>query len=367
MKLCLNMIVRDEAAVILDTLENVLAHVDLVTWVIHDTGSRDDTPDRISDFFTRAGIPGRLIHRRWESFGANRQYALADAQGLSDYVLFFDADNRFEGSLPALPPGNDAMMLNTRRGSTVYPSKLIVRNDGSYRWRGVVHEALYFQGQGEERVRHLGGDYTVISQSTGARSRDPSTYYRDARRLVQAIETLPAEDRDLMPRYAFYCANSWRDAHAPQEAIPWYRTRIAFGGWKDEVYLSWLGLGIELNKIGDRDAALLAFLSGHETCPDRAECLYQAARMERMRGRPQIALIYASEGRLRPMPGEGRLFVWRDVYSYWLNFEFLLCLKDLGRLDEGGDALRQMRAAGAPGHLYALLGMSSDGTALRQH
>nr|WP_233093121.1 glycosyltransferase [Paracoccus sp. IB05] len=359
------MIVRDEAEVILETLENLLAHIDLATWVIHDTGSRDNTPDLITDFFARAGIPGRLIHRPWESFGANRQYALADAQGLSDYVLFFDADSRFEGRLPTLPVDADAMMLNTRRGSTLYPSKLIVRNDGSFRWRGVVHEGLYFQGRGEEHVRHVDGDYALINQSAGARSRDPSTYFRDARALVQAVETLPAEDQDLLPRYTFYCANSWRDAHAPQEAIPWYRKRIALGGWKDEVCLSWLGLGIELTKTGDQDGALLAFLSGHETCPDRAECLYQAARMERMRGRPHLGLVYASEGRRCPMPDAGRLFVWRDVYRYWLTFELLLCLKDLGRLDEGANALRQMRTARAPDHLYALLGLSPDGTAPR--
>ena len=367
MKLCLNMIVRDEAEVILDTLENLLAHVDLTTWVIHDTGSRDDTPERITGFFERAGIPGHLIRRQWESFGANRQYALADAQGLSDYVLFFDADSRFEGCLPALSAGPDAMMLNTRRGATFYPSKLIVRNDGSFRWRGVVHEGLYFQGAGEERVSHVDGDYAVINRSAGARSRDPSTYYRDARTLVQAIETLSVGDQDLLPRYTFYCANSWRDAHAPREAITWYRKRIELGGWKDEVFLSWLGLGIELNKIGDQDGALLSFLSGHEICPDRAECLYQAARIERMRGHPELALIYAREGRLCPTPDAGRLFVWRDVYSYWLHFEFLLCLKALGRLDEGRDALRQMRDAGAPDHLYPLLGLSSDEVARRQY
>lgn len=367
MKLCLNMIVRDEAAVILDTLENVLDHVDLATWVIHDTGSRDETPDLIADFFARRGISGRLIRRGWENFGANRQFALEDARGLSDHVLFFDADNRFEGRLPALPMGEDALTLNMRRGGTLYPAKLIVRNDGCFRWRGVVHEALYFQGQGEERVRHIVGDYAVISRSAGARSRDPATYYHDARALVQAIQTLPDEDRDLLPRYAFYCANSWRDAQTPHEAIPWYRKRIALGGWKDEVYLSWLGLGIELNKIGDEDAALLSFLAGHETCPERAECLYQAARMERMRGRPQTALIFAREGCSRPLPDDTRLFVWRDVYSYWLHFEFLLCLKDLGRLDEGRDALDRMRAVNAPGHLYALLGIPPDRTVTRHH
>lgn len=288
---------------------------------------------------------------------ANRQYALEDAQGLADFVLFFDADDRFEGRLPALPSDADSLTLNMRRAGTLYPAKAIVRNDGSYRWRGVVHEGLYFQSGRTEKVRHVAGDYAIVSQSAGARSRDPGTYYRDARLLADAIENLAEVDRDLLPRYTFYCANSWRDAHVPREAVAWYRRRIALGGWKDEVYCSYLGLGIELDKIGDRDGALLAFLSGQEVCPERAECLYQLARLQRGRGALQSALLFAREGRERPMPGADRLFVWRDVYSYWLDYEYLLCLKALGRIAEGQAALDRMRASNAPSHLFQLIGV----------
>lgn len=359
MQLCLNMIVRDEAGVIADTLANVLEHVDIATWVIHDTGSCDDTPAIVRRFFDARGIRGRLVHRAWESFGANRQYALEDAQGLTDYVLFFDADNLFEGRVPALPSGADALMLNMRRNNVTYPAKLIVRNDGSFRWRGVVHEALYFQGAKAPRVEYVAGDYWVNSRSAGARSRDAVTYYRDARILSDEIAALKEHDRDLLPRYTFYCANSWRDAHLPREAAAWYRKRIELGGWADEVYCSWLGLGIELDKIGDQDGAVLAFLSGHEVCPERAECLYHLARLLRTKGQVQSALIFATEGVQRPMPGGDRLFIWGDVYRYWMDFELLMCLKDLNRLDEGADALRRLCAAGAPAHLFAILGVSA--------
>ncbi|WP_162497491.1 glycosyltransferase [Roseovarius dicentrarchi] len=353
------MIVRDEAEVIAETLGNILSHFDITTWVIHDTGSRDNTSEIVTQFFKERGLEGKLRHRSWESFGANRQYALEDCAGLSDYVLFFDADNRIEGKVPELPAGPDAMTLNMRGASTIYPAKLIVKNNGSFRWRGIVHEGLYFSGA-SEKTQHISGDYAVVSRRAGARSRDSSTYYRDARLLVQAIENIGNEDRDLLPRYTFYCANSWRDAQAPHEAIPWYKKRISLGGWKDEVYLSWLGLGIELNKIGDQDGALLAFLSGQDVCPERAECLYQLARMQRMRGRPETALAFAREGLRRSLPDRPRLFVWCNVYAYWLDFEYLLCLKDLGRLSEGGDALERMRAANAPDHLYKILEVSYE-------
>ncbi len=359
MDLCLNMIVRDEAGIIADTLATLLDHVTISTWVIHDTGSRDGTPGVIRDFFAARQIPGELFHRDWENFGANRQYALEDAQGRSDFVLFFDADDGFEGHLPALREDCDSLTLNMTRGAITYPAKLIVRNDGSYRWRGVVHEGLYFTGRpggAPEHVAHVAGDYAVISRCAGARSRDNTTFLRDANTLAQAIATLPPTDADLLPRYSFYCANSWRDAGASHEAIHWYRRRIGLGGWKDEVFLSWMGLGIELRKTGDSEGAIQAFMKGHEVCADRVECLFQLVQLLRSEGRAEMALLLAREGLRIDKPGGMRLFLWHDIYAYWLDFEYLLCLKALNRLAEGEDALARMRRAGAPAHLFPLVG-----------
>ncbi|NGM45992.1 hypothetical protein G5B31_10605, partial [Rhodobacter sp. SGA-6-6] len=82
------------------------------------------------------------------------------------------------------------------------------------------------------------------------------------------------------------------------------------------------------------------------------------ARLQRNRGQTQSALLFAGEGLKRPRPGVERLFVWQDIYAFWLDFEYLHCLKDLGRMAEGAAALARMRAAGAPGHLYAVLGLA---------
>ncbi|WP_283176789.1 glycosyltransferase [Gemmobacter sp. 24YEA27] len=362
MDLCLNMIVRDEASIIAETLANILDHIEISTWVIHDTGSRDATPQIIRDFFETRGIPGLLAFRDWENFGANRQYALKDAEGRAEFALIFDADDGFEGTLPGMPQDCDSLTLNMKRGAITYPTKLILRNDGRYRWRGVVHEGLYFQGapdrapiSGPEKVVHLPGDYAVISRSAGARSRDPVTFLRDAAMLAKAVATLPDADRDLLPRYAFYCANSWRDAGASHEAIHWYRRRIDLGGWKDELYLSWMGLGIELRKTGDTEGAIQAFMKGHEVCSDRAECLFHLVQLLRAEARPEMALILAREGLKIPLPARTRLFLWFDIYAFWMDFEYLMCLRALNRLAEGEEALARMQAAHAPAHLFALI------------
>lgn len=176
--------------------------------------------------------------------------------------------------------------------------------------------------------------------------------------LVSAIENISSQDNDLLPRYTFYAANSFRDAKCHREAAGWYKKRIELGGWPDEVYVSHLNLGIELKETGDLDGAIAAWLAGSELCPDRAECLYKAAQAERERGRFNLAVIYAQAAMSIPVPQEGRLFVWGDVYRYWSAFELLWSLKMLGRTDEGARALEQLKKEAAPPHLLEIIQQS---------
>ena len=70
--ICLNMIVKNEASIIVDTLNNILAHIRIDYWVIADTGSDDGTQDIIQAFFQQHGIPGELLQHEWKNFGHNR-------------------------------------------------------------------------------------------------------------------------------------------------------------------------------------------------------------------------------------------------------------------------------------------------------
>lgn len=333
MDLCLNMIVKDEAGVIADTLDNVLQSIPISHWLIHDTGSSDATREIIRAFFQERGIPGALHDRPWISFGENRNAALQDARGLSDYVLFFDADNRIEGKVPSIETGYDSYDLKTWREGAAYDSKLIVRNNGMFRWRGVVHEGLYltseFAGHAERTLR-VDGEYYVLSQRGGARSRDASTYYRDAIILQNAIAAIGDDDRDLLPRYTFYCANSWKDADAPREAAHWYRERLKLGGWAEELYVSCFSLALQLEKAGDVEGAVQSLMQGVDICPDRVECLYHLARLHRRQGKFFAAMVFAESALKRPRQGSDRLFVDLSLYDYWLDFEYLFCLKGIG-------------------------------------
>jgi len=86
--ICLNMIVKNEAATIRRCLDSVRRFIDC--WVIVDTGSTDDTQRVIADAL--ADLPGTLYERPWRDFGSNRSEALDLARGRADYLLVIDAD-----------------------------------------------------------------------------------------------------------------------------------------------------------------------------------------------------------------------------------------------------------------------------------
>src|ERR1700756_5080078 len=82
--ICLSMIVRDEAHVVVETLDSVSGHIDY--WVIVDTGSTDSTVETITSHMSELGIPGEMHERRWLDFGTNRTEALALCTGKADYI-----------------------------------------------------------------------------------------------------------------------------------------------------------------------------------------------------------------------------------------------------------------------------------------
>ena len=77
------MIVKDEAAILRETLERVRPIVD--EWVIVDTGSTDGTQAIISEY-------GPVTELPFEDFVTTKNKALALATG--KYILFMDADER---------------------------------------------------------------------------------------------------------------------------------------------------------------------------------------------------------------------------------------------------------------------------------
>jgi hypothetical protein len=214
-RICLNMIVKNEAPVIERCLASVRPWID--HWVIVDTGSTDGTQERIRALMD--GVPGQLHERPWRDFGFNRNQALELARGQADHLLFIDADETLvvpDGfAWPALTA--DGYQLQCRMDGWNYFRNAIVATRLPWRWQGVLHEFL--TSDAPHAWANLPGPEIQVSHD-GARARSPDTYLRDIEVLERALAQEPGNTR-----YCFYLAQKacWR----PTRCAPRARSRCA--------------------------------------------------------------------------------------------------------------------------------------------
>src|SRR5580765_8274811 len=223
MRVCLSMIVKNEAPVIERCLASVRPYVH--AWAIADTGSSDGTQDLIRR--AMAGLPGELIERPWVDFATNRNEALELARRHGDYALIIDADDVLE-----VDPGRvfgdldgPGYALEIADQVTSYWRDALLQLEVDWVWKGVVHEHLTCTQLGE--VKKLAGA-RICRIGGGARSRNGlvEKYRRDVEVLRRALVDEPDN-----ARYVFYLAQGLRDAGQLAEAIDVYQRRVELGGW----------------------------------------------------------------------------------------------------------------------------------------
>lgn len=339
------MIVKNEAHIILETLQNLVNSITFDYWVISDTGSTDGTENLILNFFSEVGIPGELHKDEWQNFAYNRNLALNYARGKGDYILIFDADDFVEGSLKiSTDLEADAYYLNFSDESGVLSFRRValVKNNPEIYWRGVVHEFIELP-EGAS-YGNLVGPYSVIARTRGARSLDDDKYYHDATVLANAVYN--NQDPDLEPRYTFYCARSYRDAGLYQEALSWFKKRaVMTDGWSEEAYYSCLEIAQIYENEGKAFEGREYLEKAIQINPNRAEAWSQLAKLYREAGQHHIAFAYAYMAKDLELNPDS-LFSWNRVYDYWIPFELLENGVKIGNFEVAYQGFRALIMAG---------------------
>ena len=291
--LCLNMIVKNEAHIIKDTLTKLLNKVPSIDyWVISDTGSTDNTREIISDFFKERSIKGELFDDEWKDFGHNRTKALEHAFGKSKYLFIFDADDEICGDfvLPELILDSYHLQFGDSNGAS-YIRVQIVNNNKRWKYVGVLHEVIVSLEtvNGSDIIK---GNYFTLSGKTGARSRDPNKYLKDALILEKAYnETFQNKD-ELYTRYGFYCANSYYDCGKWEDAIKWYKITLSNKNWAQEKYMSCLKLYNCYNALNEKERGLFYLVQSFAYDKERVECLCELVAYYAANGLNDIAYNY---------------------------------------------------------------------------
>ena len=261
--ICLNMIVKNEAHVITETFDNLFKYISFDYWIISDTGSTDGTQQVIKDYFKLKNIDGKIYQDEWRDFGHNRTLALQYAKGVTDYLLIFDADDSIHGDfmLPEYSSFNHDM-YNLKMGLGVsYVRPLLINNNLEWVFHGVLHEYLSCKTINIEG-KLLEGNYYVESGRKGSRSSDPDKYKKDAEVLKNAYYVeLNKPNKGLSGRYAFYCAQSYKDINMNKESIEWYTIVVdKTDSWAQEKFISCISLGELYNREHDFENSIKYYM-----------------------------------------------------------------------------------------------------------
>lgn len=325
-KLCLNMIVKNESKIITRLFDSVCNLID--SYLICDTGSTDNTVDLITSYFDKKGIPGKVIIEPFKDFGYNRTFALKACDQMdADYILLMDADMILEHQLDSHLDvtlfkqsllNADVHYLFQGSPRFMYKNVRIVKNRANITYWGVTHEVI--QTAEGTKYGQIERDVLFIND-VGDGGAKADKFERDIRLLTQGLVDKPNNDR-----YTFYLANSLRDHGDRDKAIEMYKKRIEIGGWFDEVWQSYYNIGRCYKWMGQTEMALHWFQLGYDYFPKRVENIYEIVHHYRQESKHKLAYEFYRMARKQlegvDLDKLDYLFMQNDIYDWKLDYEF---------------------------------------------
>ena len=311
--LCLNMIVKNESHIIEKTLEMLCKIFKFNYWVIADTGSTDNTKEIIIEFFRNLNIPGELLEHLWKDFGHNRTLALEAAYNKTDYLLIFDADDIIHGNLvlPELKLNIYSLIFGK---NFIYTRPLLINNRLKWKFIGVLHEYLERENDSYNLKEVVKGDYYIESSRTGARNRNSSKYLEDAKILSNAYDI--EDDLKLKERYAFYCAQSYKDVPDKEKSIEWYKKVIEGNNWNQEKYYACLQIA---NQSSDDIVKYLTLASEFDN--DRIENIVELMKYyNNKKMHVLVNALYHKYKNYNKNPASKKLFLTKNYYDDMIEY-----------------------------------------------
>ena len=330
----LNMIVKNESHIIESTLEKLCNHFNFSTYIICDTGSTDDTKDKIKRFFDSKKIKGTIYDDVWRDFAYNRTSALDKGFKKCDYLLIFDADDTIEGTMnfPEVLD-KDAYFFNFGK-DVLYKRILLVKNNLKWRFKSILHEYIECYDKTNLQYGTIEGNYSVDSGKTGSRSIDPYKYLKDALTLEKAFYEALATNDPLHVRYAFYCAQSYRDCNQKEKSIEWYKKRADLKGWDQEVYFSLHMVGYLYKTMNKMQEAIYYWSLAIDADKERYETIYEMVNHYRI-----LQKYYYAYNLIKMIPNlqikyDDKLFLDRNIYDNMMPLEIIIVYSNMKKWDE---------------------------------
>lgn len=347
------MIVKNETKSILKTLNSIKDFADILC--IMDTGSEDDTIQKIEKFCERTNIKLHLFESYFQDFQQARNTALLFAESWDEckggYILILDANDELregkylrekiiEGSLNKVGYILQQEWKTYDEKHKYWNIKLIKANTGWF-WKGKVHETLYNNTDGREPDIERLPTNIIIYQDRNENCEQ--TKKRIKRDIEILKEELVSESTDIhKSRILYYLGSSY---HCMSNIYPenreeylrlslkYYKERIKFNIHKVELCASCESCGdIELLLDGDYCQAIVYYLKSLELIK-RSEPLVKISIVYHNIKDYVMAYMFISMA-CRLAEPKNVLFENNKLYDYTRWYLLSVACLEIGRFDQ---------------------------------
>lgn len=338
--ICLTMIVKNEAHLIIDCFKMLAKHIKFDYWAINDNGSTDGTQDLIKDYFKEQGIPGELDETPWRDFAYNRTRAFEVAYKKTDYAFVWDADDEIWGDfkMPETLEADHYKFIFGNEGGTRYSRCQLFKNDLKWHYVGVLHEYPACLEKAGPLVDVL-GNYYFISGRRGARNKDPEKYLKDGIILEKAFKDAFEAKDPIYNRYCFYTAQSYNSCNHHEKAIEYYKKVLDLENWAQEKYVSCIEIYDQYDKLQRNKEGLFYLLESFKYDTRRIEGIYRLIKYYCINGPVEAAYAYYTmiadhyENRYVKENVSDYLFTKKEEYDFYLPYYMVIVSERVNRYD----------------------------------
>lgn len=332
---CLCMIVKNESKIIercFDAIEPWVAE-----WVIHDTGSTDDTKQKIENYWQKKGVPGRLVSVDWKDFGHNRTKLVEDGRTSGRYLFLADADHLYTISEKFDPAQlTKAAYLVRQRDYCDYQNIRIVDSKWKWEYVGRTHELIQALDKNDAYAEELLENITLRELYDGGNR--AQKFQRDVELLKLDLEEFPTSSRSM-----FYLAQTYWDLGNNEESERWYYKASEHASWSEEISYSLFRVGESRRKMMQPfDKWAGALLASYKADPERLEAISSLVTWARENQQFEFGYGVGAPHLFKPFPAHKRLFLDRNVWSWRLPDEIALCAFYSGRVAVGKEIWQKL-------------------------
>lgn len=347
------LMIKNEGPVIDNTLAPMVEG-GIDSFLIFDTGSTDDTVEKVTQFFNNHNITNFIIEQEdFVDFSTSRNRAL-DLVDVhfpeATFILMPDAEWFLRGGQELLNFCRDNKnglhasyhLRLVHNHSVEFSVMRLMRRASHCRFKSPIHEYLVSPSS-------LGTPSTIyfeLNNTQYGSEKSRKRWERDVRILLKAYAENPTE-----PRTIFYLAQTFACLGERDNALRFYELRTQTPSWAEEDYEAMYRLAGTINEVARLDTkqekhydwslAMQCYLKAFAMRPTRIEPLMQIAHHFLANNDYANAFLFAQHACEIPYPSNDLLFVEKEAYLYGRYDIMAQCGLKIGEYEKGRWALNK--------------------------